>query len=464
MKKKYRNSTYTLIISLFLFLLVVICCKINTYATDLNSECINVLVKDFSNTELVKKELEAADKSVDIEEIAEIGLLKINFPSDKIIEEIKTNRNIAMAGEIADVIVEDKRIIEENPHLDKVLMPPIPNSISENAEDNDSSLLEYFNWYKDIMTENEKALNVSKGEGIHIGIIDSGIDQSHPLLDDKLDLTKAKSFTEDKTSIVDENGHGTMVAGIIAQISPEAILTPYKVISSESGESFWTLQAIVQAVNDGQNILNMSLGTYKYENKSEEKMTIEAYERAIEYAVEHDVIVVASSGNNGLDLDAEYEENGMLHLPGSISGVLSTSAITKEKLIAAYSNTGSDVQYTAPGGEYVYIDGYLDVIPSIYTTYPTYFDNMLGTIGIPQGYMFTVGTSMAAPCITAAVADYSAYYAKITGSFPTLDNIQEAISKGCVDLGAIGKDNVYGYGLPKVIDSYNYVTINNEER
>src|SRR5699024_2210537 len=234
MKKKYRNSTYTLIISLFLFLLVVICCKINTYATDLNSECINVLVKDSSNSELVKKELEAADKSVDIEEIAEIGLLKINFPSDKIIEEIKTNRNIAMAGEIADVIVEDKRIIEENPNLDIVLMPPIPNSISENAEDNDSSLLEYFNWYKDIMTEIEKALNVSKGEGIHIGIIDSGIDQSHPLLDDKLDLTKAKSFTEDKTSIVDENGHGTMVAGIIAQISPEAILTPYKVISSES--------------------------------------------------------------------------------------------------------------------------------------------------------------------------------------------------------------------------------------
>lgn len=463
MKKKYGNGAYTLIIGLFLFLLVIMCCKANTYAATSNDECINVLVKDSSNTQIVKKELKATDKSVNIEEIAEIGLLKITFPSDKIMEEIKTNSNIAMFGEIADVIVEDRRIIEENPDLNKVLVPSIPNSISEIEENYDSILLEYFNWYKDIMTENDEALNISKGEGVQIGIIDSGIDKAHPLLADKLDLTKAKSFTEDKTSIVDENGHGTMVAGIIAQISPEAILTPYKVISAESGESFWTLQAIVQAVNDGQNILNMSLGTYKYENNSEEKITIEAYERAIEYALENDVIVVASSGNNGLDLDAEYQETGMLHLPGSISGVMSTSAITNEKLIAAYSNTGSDVQYTAPGGEYVYIDGYLDVMPTIYTTYPTYWDNMLDTIGIPQGYMFTVGTSMAAPCITAVVADYSAYYAKITGSFPTLDNIREAISNECEDLGPVGKDNAYGHGLPSVIDSYNYVT-NNEER
>lgn len=47
-------------------------------------------------------------------------------------EEIKTNSNIAMFGEIADVIVEDRRIIEENPDLNKVLVPSIPNSISGN--------------------------------------------------------------------------------------------------------------------------------------------------------------------------------------------------------------------------------------------------------------------------------------------------------------------------------------------
>lgn len=79
MKKKYGNGAYTLIIGLFLFLLVIMCCKANTYAATSNDECINVLVKDSSNTQIVKKELKATDKSVNIEEIAEIGLLKNYF-------------------------------------------------------------------------------------------------------------------------------------------------------------------------------------------------------------------------------------------------------------------------------------------------------------------------------------------------------------------------------------------------
>ncbi|MFG5501710.1 S8 family serine peptidase, partial [Enterococcus faecalis] len=162
-------------------------------------------------------------------------------------------------------------------------------------------------------------------------------DLKHPLIKKSLNLNKAKSFVNQDQAIEDTNGHGTMVAGVISQIAPKAQLTPYRVMSSIDGESLWTLQAMVQAINDKQDILNMSLGTYKSENINDEKLTIEAFKRAIQFAKEKNVLIVSSSGNQQIDLDTNYNQNKILHLPGDLEGVVTVSAINKDNSLADYS-------------------------------------------------------------------------------------------------------------------------------
>lgn len=86
-------------------------------------------------------------------------------------------------------------------------------------------------------------LGLSSGEGVEIALIDSGVDYLHPLLIDKLSLSDARSYISSDNSIGDTNGHGTMVAGVMTQIAPGAKITPYRVISENSGESIWTIEA-----------------------------------------------------------------------------------------------------------------------------------------------------------------------------------------------------------------------------
>lgn len=415
---------------------------------------VDVLFNDSASVELFKVKLLSIDKNIEFYEIPEIHLLRIKQPSPQIEQEINKNKNVEMSGKLTDILIEDKRLIDQNIPLRNVSMS---RSFALQNTIDDFDLLDHLAWYKYTMIKDQQSFEFSEGEGVRIGLIDSGVDSSHPLISSVLDLSHAKSYIEGDNSIRDTNGHGTMVAGIIAQISPKAVITPYRVIGDATGESYYTIQAMIQAVQDGQNVLNMSLATYKYSNNEDEQITIEAYERAVQYALEHNVMIVSSSGNKGLDLDVKFQEESLRHLPGDIPGVLAVSALTRENTLASYSNIGSNIQFTAPGGDYVLSDGYLDVTKLIYTAYPTYMDNMLGSIGVPQGYMFSTGTSLSAPAVSAVIADYYAYYQKITGEHPNLEVIKNDLASTALDLGITGKDTSYGYGLPQVFNAYSLI-------
>lgn len=161
---------------------------------------------------------------------------------------------------------------------------------------------------------------------------------------------------------------------MIAQIAPESVITVYKVIGEETGESDWTISAIIQAANNGNDIINMSLGTYKCDDVESELLTIEAYERAVQYAEEKECLVVASAGNKALDLDQYYEKEGIKHLPGGIEATITISSVHKNSL-ATYSNFGSNIDFSAPGGDLVYVDGLLDLNQWIYILYPIHITN-----------------------------------------------------------------------------------------
>lgn len=115
----------------------------------------------------------------------------------------------------------------------------------------------------------------------------------------------------------DKTGHGTFVAGQIAAngklkgVAPQVGIKSYRVIGSNKSESIWIIKGIIEAAKDQVDVLNISLGEYlvqgSIKNKdgsiTSNKAEIKAYKKAINFAKKNGIIVVASSGNDSLNLD-----------------------------------------------------------------------------------------------------------------------------------------------------------------
>ena len=140
------------------------------------------------------------------------------------------------------------------------------------------------------------------GDGIKIGVIDTGINLNHPDFfsqDDTPRFSKGYDFVEGDDIPQDTNGHGTQVAGIIAAngqlkgIAPNVEIFSYRVSSDgESVPSDLIIKAINQAVEDKVDIINISLGVNMTHNK---------IDQAVNNAIKQGVVVVAAAGNSGPD-------------------------------------------------------------------------------------------------------------------------------------------------------------------
>lgn len=382
--------------------------------------------------------------------VEEIMLIHIELPESVEKEEFLNNKEIRefiyAQGELPDIS------IPLNP-LGTVSLNKLNVDVLKKlrARMTDEEMFDAMAWHVDEITNNRKSLDITKGKGVKIALIDSGVDISHPVLAGKINMQDSYSYVTNEPSIRDDNGHGTGVAGVIAQIAPESVITVYKVIGEETGESDWTISAIIQAANNGNDIINMSLGTYKCDDVESELLTIEAYERAVQYAEEKECLVVASAGNKALDLDQYYENEGIKHLPGGIEATITISSVHKNSL-ATYSNFGSNIDFSAPGGDLVYVDGLLDLNQWIYILYPTTLDNGLSSLGVPQGYTFNCGTSLSAPAVTAGIADLLSYSLENKQDL-NMKEIVEVLIEGANDIGTPGKDNCFGYGVANIYNS-----------
>jgi len=141
------------------------------------------------------------------------------------------------------------------------------------------------------------------GTGIKIAIIDTGVDFNHPDLfgwgpDGK--VIGGYNFIQENQLPMDNNGHGTKVAGVIAAdgytlgVAPKAKILAYKV--SEDGEgvsSELIMRAIEKAIEDEADIINISLGV----NKTNSKI-----DRAVNHALDNGIFVVTAAGNDGPEL------------------------------------------------------------------------------------------------------------------------------------------------------------------
>lgn len=270
------------------------------------------------------------------------------------------------------------------------------------------------------MMEVNNAWSIGLGtSNVIVAIIDTGIDTDHTDLSGKISSLSYNSSLKQVglAYVEDVNGHGTSVAGIIAAkkdnsfgiagIAPGVTIMAIKA-NAGSDDTFYdsaVIEGIYYAANNGAHIINLSLGGY-YRNS--------LMEQAINYAFNKGVIVVAASGNDGIS-DLVY--------PASFPNVISVSAVTSTKAIASYSNYGSMIDVAAPG-------------TSIYTT------------GINNTIVISSGTSVAAPQVTGVIALLRSFYYEME----SIDIINK-IYQYAMDMGDVGRDDYYGYGIVNAYDS-----------
>ncbi len=187
----------------------------------------------------------------------------------------------------------------------------------------------------------EQAWDETKGDGVTVAVIDTGVSKVPDLQQTK--FVKGYDFVSDKEDASDDNGHGTHVAGTVAQstnnnygvagVAYKANIMPLKVLSrSGSGTVADIAEAIRFAADNGADVINMSLG-----GGGESKLMKEA----IDYAYSKDVAIIAAAGNSNQNASA---------YPARYPRVLSVSALDSAGDKAPYSNYGAGVDISAPGG------------------------------------------------------------------------------------------------------------------
>lgn len=302
----------------------------------------------------------------------------------------------------------------------------------------------------------ENAWDVAGGgsSGVIVGILDTGVAyENYDGYAQAPDLAGTNfvagyDFINNDSHPNDDEGHGTHVCGTIAQttnnntgvagIAYNCSIMPVKILDSNgSGTATALANGLYWAADNGADVINMSLG---WPPGYDPGITVQ---NAIAYAYNHGVTLVAATGNdseNTVSYPAAYDDY-----------VIAVGATRYDEQVAYYSNTGSSIDVTAPGGD-VNVDqngdGYNDgVLQMTFGNTPTDF-----------GYYFYQGTSMATPHVAGVAA------LLVSNGTVGPDNVRAALENTAEDKGASGWDSEYGHGIIDAYAALNYNTTPPENR
>lgn len=284
-----------------------------------------------------------------------------------------------------------------------------------------------------------QAWDVSRGKGVIVAIVDTGVDLGHPDL--RENLVSGISFVnqvevEDwdnpgQTMLepfpnkgpMDDHGHGTHVAGTVAAAmngigvvgaAPNAKIMPVKVLShTRSGFGSDVAAGIVWAVEHGAKVINLSLGVYGGSKP---------VERAVRYALAKGAVVVAAMGNDREDAYLEYGIHPSY--PAALPGVIAVGATDDRDQVASFSNAGKWISVSAPG---------VDIL----STTPTYEVSD----PLPYEYGSMSGTSMATPYVAGVAALLLSLYPQMTPA-----QVKARLESTADDVGVPGFDSYTGHG------------------
>jgi uncharacterized protein YjdB len=252
----------------------------------------------------------------------------------------------------------------------------------------------------------EQISNKQRGNTIVVAVIDTGIDFDHPFLAGRISETRW-NFVGGNNNPYDVDGHGTHVSGIIIDATPpNVIIMPLKVLNDDGeGSALDMYNAAVFAVDSGADVINMSLGGHMgWDTRSW------LDEKAIDYALANNVLVVVSAGNENDDV--QY------YAPAYYSEAFTVAATDINDRRAAFSNYGDSVNIAAPG---------VDIKSSI-----------------PGGnYARYDGTSMATPLVAACAA-----LLKTSNNLLSPSDIKAILTTYADDMGST---KYYGAGIVNIV-------------
>ncbi|MFK7910637.1 MAG: S8 family serine peptidase [Akkermansiaceae bacterium] len=245
--------------------------------------------------------------------------------------------------------------------------------------------------------------NSQWGKGVTVAVLDSGVN-SHIALNQQNGKVSQIALTEVTDS--SQLGHGTAVASIISgdhQLTPGVapasdILSIRITDDSGSSDSFTLADGIIQAVDAGADVINISMGSYGDSH---------VVKSAVEYAQKNGSVIVASSGNAGLSAIA---------YPAAYEGVIAVGAVEAKGEHLEFSNTGENLGISAPG----------------YAVNAAWGEEQLTQFS---------GTSASAPFISGAIA------ATMSEKNLTAAQATELVLGNSNEAGLPGSDDAYGAGI-----------------
>jgi type VII secretion-associated serine protease mycosin len=258
----------------------------------------------------------------------------------------------------------------------------------------------------------ESAWSVTRGSGVIVAVIDSGVEASHQDLTGS--VMPGKDYVQaNSDGRIDPNGHGTHVAGIIAAhvnnalgiagAAPDVRIMPVRVLDANGGGVASNVaKGIIWAADHRARVINLSLGGGP----------APGVEQAIQYANSKGAVVIAAGGNNATTGNAPM-------YPAAYPEAIAVAAVDSNLAHPSFSNTGSYIDVAAPGVGIV----------SAWGTSPT-------------AYASATGTSMATPYASAEAALIIAAHESLSAARVT--QILEGTAR---DLGPAGVDPMFGHGL-----------------
>jgi thermitase len=182
------------------------------------------------------------------------------------------------------------------------------------------------------------------GAGITVAVVDTGLDLNHPAFKNRLVPASQMWDWVDNDAVPQEKsggegyGHGTSVAGIVAQVAQNAKIMPLRVLGTNgAGDTANVIAAVDWAVARGANIINLSIGAE----------TLKSLQQAIQSATKAGVFVVASTGNTG-NSNATFPAS-IFNAGGWAEYAISVGSTDKFDKRSSFSNYGKALEMFAPG-------------------------------------------------------------------------------------------------------------------
>lgn len=263
------------------------------------------------------------------------------------------------------------------------------------------------NWSYD-RVDSDSALDYYKLKAkptINIAVVDSGINYNHELFRNRITRTKFNSSASGEAkNEIDDYGHGTEVAGVIANSTPSNVkISAYKVMDNKGYGSSSTIVAAcsyIQELNNKPDIVNFSLGV----------KTGVIIESVIDELVNQGITVVAAAGNDNREV---------FEAPGKCESAITVAAFDYYNKPCSFTNYGQVVDISAPG-EYIYT----------------------ADMSKKNAYTFSLGTSLATPFVSAAAA-----YVLMENRKYTPQQVKQELIDTAMPFKKSSCFNLYGAGM-----------------